>query len=512
MAMDGIGLAIGVVGLAGLFKTALEAWEFIEAGRAHAESFSFFRTRLDNQRVIFLIWAETLGFFQPEGYNKALDEPQRRAAQIEQTLTHIAHLFSNTDQLVDEYGFKISRGASESSSSSGAASSTIFHNKYVRLRTILKDQRETRGLLADFRAALQRQQSATGLWKKFKWSIRDEKKSSFFLDKISSLVDDLDKLTKDIDTTVTKNELAFEAVAEVSETSLVEIEESSGERATIISSAASLRLRSIEGRTIATATTDTATFVTAETNPESHLDLSQPGQQALAVKMDSDHMAPLDLRALVEANRQSAAAIVAAHPNGSSTGLGPNRKRILREIGDWAKGTEADDWFTISVIHDIDLRNYLGTFRGPGGTPYEGGIFHVRMSIDFERSDPQSIDTESRAVKPRQEYPWGPPAAWFVTKILHPNIDRNGAICLDILEEDGWSLAMKIEHVLVSIASLLSSPNWEEPVDGAIPVELLGHPDKFDECARAWTKKYATGHIVYPGEREDGFTTVCEVP
>lgn len=74
--MEFAGLAIGIAGLAGLFKTALEAWEFVDAARAQAQNFGYFRTRIDTQRVVFLIWAEKLGFFSHEGYNKALNFPQ----------------------------------------------------------------------------------------------------------------------------------------------------------------------------------------------------------------------------------------------------------------------------------------------------------------------------------------------------------------------------------------------------------------------------------------------------
>ncbi|KAK1350233.1 hypothetical protein POM88_054689 [Heracleum sosnowskyi] len=51
----------------------------------------------------------------------------------------------------------------------------------------------------------------------------------------------------------------------------------------------------------------------------------------------------------------------------------------------------------------------------------------------------------------------------FLTKIYHPNIDKLGRICLDILT-DKWSPALQIRTVLLSIQALLSAPNPDDPL------------------------------------------------
>lgn len=58
---------------------------------------------------------------------------------------------------------------------------------------------------------------------------------------------------------------------------------------------------------------------------------------------------------------------------------------------------------------------------------------------------------------------FSPPKVRFLTRIYHPNIDRLGRICLDILK-DKWSPALQIRTVLLSIQALLSAPNPDDPL------------------------------------------------
>merc|ERR1712130_1000855 len=131
-------------------------------------------------------------------------------------------------------------------------------------------------------------------------------------------------------------------------------------------------------------------------------------------------------------------------------------KRITKELQDLQKDPPSS--CSAGPVGD-DLFHWTATIMGPEDSPYSGGVFFLNIH--------------------------------FPTKVYHPNINRNGSICLDILKEQ-WSPALTISRVLLSISSLLTDPNPDDPLDPEIAHIYKGNRQKFDATAREWTQKYAS--------------------
>eukprot|EP00764_Aduncisulcus_paluster_P008608 gnl/Carplike_NY0171/280_a395_5192.p1 GENE.gnl/Carplike_NY0171/280_a395_5192~~gnl/Carplike_NY0171/280_a395_5192.p1 ORF type:complete len:152 (+),score=40.16 gnl/Carplike_NY0171/280_a395_5192:38-493(+) len=145
-------------------------------------------------------------------------------------------------------------------------------------------------------------------------------------------------------------------------------------------------------------------------------------------------------------------------------------KRIQKELMELKRDAPAG--ISAGPVSDDDLTNWEGFLYGPPDSPYEGGMFF--LTIKFPSN-----------------YPYSPPQMKFTTKVYHPNISSSGSICLDILKSHAWSPALTISSVLLSLASLLTDPNPDDPLEGGAASLFKSDRKRYDETVREWVRKYA---------------------
>ncbi|MCJ1362445.1 Ubiquitin-conjugating enzyme E2 1 [Acarospora aff. strigata] len=165
-------------------------------------------------------------------------------------------------------------------------------------------------------------------------------------------------------------------------------------------------------------------------------------------------------------------------------------RRVAKEVADIHSDT------TSNILADPvgggdDLTHLKGSFKGPPGTPYEGGTYMIDIRIP-------------------SEYPFRPPIMKFDTKVWHPNVSsQTGAICLDTLSS-AWSPVLTIKSALLSLQSLLSTPEPKDPQDAEVAGMLMRNPKEFDRVAREWAVKHAGAPKRERGEGSGG--TSAETP
>lgn len=154
-----------------------------------------------------------------------------------------------------------------------------------------------------------------------------------------------------------------------------------------------------------------------------------------------------------------------------------HRKRLAKEKADIMD--ESNEYklniynspFILNPMDDNNLTIYTGFIIGPKNTPYEYGKFKFTLTLS-------------------DQHPFKPPRFNFNTYVYHPNIKENGAVCLDILKNE-WSPALTASKVLLSIRSLLSDPNPDDPLVPEISNLYKTDKEKYEETVRKAVLKYA---------------------
>nr|GAT43993.1 predicted protein [Mycena chlorophos] len=144
-------------------------------------------------------------------------------------------------------------------------------------------------------------------------------------------------------------------------------------------------------------------------------------------------------------------------------------RRIQKELTDITK--QPIEGIKVETKDD-NLFEWKCNIKAADDSPYKNGTFHFTLSLP-------------------QNFPFKAPTVTFKTKIYHPGINEEGAICVPVLRDE-WKPSVTLSTVLAIIQEKLNNPSPDDPFEPDIAALLKNDKSKFLATAKEWTKTYAS--------------------
>merc|ERR1712100_444133 len=156
--------------------------------------------------------------------------------------------------------------------------------------------------------------------------------------------------------------------------------------------------------------------------------------------------------------------------------------------------TEPVEGFTAELVDDSSMFEWRIFIEGPPDSPFFGGIYELRMSFP-------------------PAYPMEPLTLRFISEFWHPNVYKNGTVCISILHppgedamsgelpEERWLPTQTPTTVILSVMSMLTDPNFSSPANVDASVEWRNNFSHYKERLKTLNeraKKAVPAHVQIP--------------
>jgi ubiquitin-conjugating enzyme E2 G1 len=151
-------------------------------------------------------------------------------------------------------------------------------------------------------------------------------------------------------------------------------------------------------------------------------------------------------------------------------------KKLRKEFTDINE--KGDVPFTVGLIDENDMFKWEVLIVGPENTIYEGGVFSAILEFP-------------------QDYPNSPPKMSFTSKMWHPNIFKNGSVCISILHppvidhtnlmerlDEKWRPVLGVKEIVLSVLSMLCAPNLDSPANVDAAIEYKNNYEAYKKKVR----------------------------